>query len=755
MEQSPKADGESMPIAAKSIPSPLLSSTVGDDASTTVKQGLPQSSLPRHNVDEVLVSFTIGGNTHSTPREFSLPASKQPARSNGVTWLPKGNSITVQGRSISLGFLYYGKPDSGAEQCAVDPTLAANSNTEYPPEIGNYYYSYEALTPEQRGRYLTWLALGALTPEEPGFGILYFAGLERRILLLTADVEKPYGPDEQGELQREIARLAEVFVGSLGSVTNHCTQILDFLKTRAFDGSSIPELPSLWERGYVLPPSFTYGVGLFMKEKKPIPVEWAIRWAYVEPNIYLRTPATRCAREFEAAFTHIYTQRFGEGLVVQANKTILKISYQPMSYSLSSAVTECKFSGIPDIRALTVPQQTLKEVVDQSTAMVDGYSRFIGRNPGKTGTLEAYLTLPFDLWPEDAKLRIQEIQSTLAKDMRPIQYRVLLKEFGCDEELSSSKSLEFVKALTKVSLGVEPDILSGARRPRPTEPVVVFMLSTFDDNDRLAPEYQKASLTIGVAATVALADGQASDSEADAVNQMIARWTHLHPDQRNRLRAQYQLLVNQPGSLASLKTRMAKLAREDRVELALAVSSLASADGVVSPEEVRLLEQIYRVLELESNILYSHLHGSGNLQQLREDAGPTTGPSSFLNANRIAELRRQTDAVTELLAGVFAEHEEEISVQKPDGLCGPGGPMSDEIPMLPGLDAIHSSFFSLLITKAVWTKSDLISAAAERRIMLDGALERINDAALDFAGEVLIEGDDPIYVQQNIMESPG
>jgi hypothetical protein len=81
--------------------------------------------------------------------------------------------------------------------------------------------------------------------------------------------------------------------------------------------------------------------------------------------------------------------------------------------------------------------------------------------------------------------------------------------------------------------------------------------------------------------------------------------------------------------------------------------------------------------------------------------------------------------------------------------------MSDEIPMLPGLDAIHSSFFSLLITKAVWTKSDLISAAAERRIMLDGALERINDAALDFAGEVLIEGDDPIYVQQNIMESTG
>jgi hypothetical protein len=37
--------------------------------------------------------------------------------------------------------------------------------------------------------------------------------------------------------------------------------------------------------------------------------------------------------------------------------------------------------------------------------------------------------------------------------------------------------------------------------------------------------------------------------------------------------------------------------------------------------------------------------------------------------------------------------------------------------------------------------------------MLDGALERINEAALDFSGEVLIEGDDPLYVQQSALEN--
>jgi hypothetical protein len=37
--------------------------------------------------------------------------------------------------------------------------------------------------------------------------------------------------------------------------------------------------------------------------------------------------------------------------------------------------------------------------------------------------------------------------------------------------------------------------------------------------------------------------------------------------------------------------------------------------------------------------------------------------------------------------------------------------------------------------------------------MLDGALERINDAAFDLVGEPITEGDDPVYVQQNILEA--
>jgi hypothetical protein len=43
--------------------------------------------------------------------------------------------------------------------------------------------------------------------------------------------------------------------------------------------------------------------------------------------------------------------------------------------------------------------------------------------------------------------------------------------------------------------------------------------------------------------------------------------------------------------------------------------------------------------------------------------------------------------------------------------------------------------------------------AAQLQIMLDGALERINDAAFDLIGEPVTEGDDPVYVQQTILEA--
>jgi hypothetical protein len=129
------------------------------------------------------------------------------------------------------------------------------------------------------------------------------------------------------------------------------------------------------------------------------------------------------------------------------------------------------------------------------------------------------------------------------------------------------------------------------------------------------------------------------------------------------------------------------------------------------------------------------------------------GHRVFLDAERISEVQRETDKVTEMLESVFVEEEAEIPklYDRVEPVENPSATAAES--QLPGLDPTLGAFLELLMQKSEWAREDLVRAASRMQIMLDGALEQINDAALDFTGEVLIEGDDPIFVQQSVLES--
>jgi hypothetical protein len=74
-------------------------------------------------------------------------------------------------------------------------------------------------------------------------------------------------------------------------------------------------------------------------------------------------------------------------------------------------------------------------------------------------------------------------------------------------------------------------------------------------------------------------------------------------------------------------------------------------------------------------------------------------------------------------------------------------------PGILGLDADHSAFVRLLVTRSSWLRNELADAAADMELMLDGALEHINEAALDALEAPLTEGDDPIEINKEILEA--
>lgn len=112
-------------------------------------------------------------------------------------------------------------------------------------------------------------------------------------------------------------------------------------------------------------------------------------------------------------------------------------------------------------------------------------------------------------------------------------------------------------------------------------------------------------------------------------------------------------------------------------------------------------------------------------------------------------MQEDTAKVSALLSKIFAEEAAQASPLPPPT---PEPEPEDEAQAPLGLDEAHSALLRLLLSRPEWTRSELEDAAADLDLMLDGAMEQINEAAFDAFDEPLCEGDDPISVNTELLE---
>ena len=129
------------------------------------------------------------------------------------------------------------------------------------------------------------------------------------------------------------------------------------------------------------------------------------------------------------------------------------------------------------------------------------------------------------------------------------------------------------------------------------------------------------------------------------------------------------------------------------------------------------------------------------------DAGGQRPPAVTLqlDGRRISELQRESDRTLAFLTPIFED-------SSGDAVVGSGSPATvltaSDTRTGPGaelnLDDEHYAFLHLATSKPTWSREDLARHALATRLMLDGALETLNGAALDAWDEVLFEGHDPV-----------
>ena len=658
------------------------------------------------------------------------------------------------------------------EPALVNPKLAGTHPTpDLSGHLMDYWPSYSHLAPESRAAYLDWLAAGRPGGAYIGYVFLFFYGIERRVLF-----EADYIDEARAEIPMlvdEVERLVDLYQGS-SSFRGYASDFLSFgpLIRGVVDVADLT--PPLTRRGWDFPVELKLALGATVDASEPLPAPWALSWLRTHPDIQLRTAANRCADEFNELFRIRYQSQYGDGMTIRRNKTPLKLSYHPASASLGD--TRIDVGDLPDVCRLKAPVRRLQQVAETVTEELDAYSRWAGKHDDRE-SLAAIALLPRELAEtrETAELRrlLERIEVAMGdSDTATLPVPDLIAEFPSRKPntLTAREGTAFTELLEQRGFGVAPDIRYSGINLSKHQHAAVFRLP--DEPTEPAEDYLGATVLLQLGAAVSVADGTVTEDEERHLEAHLEQALNLSRVDRNRLRAHLQWLLADPPKLTGMKSRLQALAPAHRDLAGRFVLSVAAADGYVSPEEIKVLGRIYTLLGLNSDQLHSDLHtlASGPathpvtvipsdkpighpIPRPPEAAIVPTDAGLTLDKQRIAEVMASTREVTQLLTEIF------------DGPIGEGAEESDpdEITIdddeqttsesaLDGLDSLHAELVRYLAQRRIWSREEFEQTAGELGLMPAGAIETINDAAFERCDEPLLEGDDPLEVNDEALK---
>ncbi len=702
--------------------------------------------------------------------------TQTPSRMPRSEWIVPQRTVQVNGYTLPRGFIYIGTmPTSSrgiAEPALIDPVLPINHR--HPDMSGScltYWPSYAGITPEGRAAFLGWLASNRRNPGTPiGYVFIYFYGLERRVLV---DIEA--NPSLAGELpsiRTELVELLTAYGEQSGSFRMYASQfiaVIDFLLTK-HDGRA-PAAPALTTDKWPVPLTLRSQIGFFAASGTPIPAAWALAWAWYHPEIYLRTPAKRCPEEFRQLFDIRYRQEHPNGISVRPGTSTLQISYHAASSAIGSVIL--RMEGVPDVFEQKDPGRKLSALFDQVTTELDGYSRWLGRNPGGQNTLPAAALLPPELL-EASNGTIDVFRNWLAVQLQS-QNKTLK---GADilnywpsvstDKLTKPEAVQLVQLLGHLHIGMEPDVRFGGPVISTSTPIVLFKAAA-DAPTAPTPSYSTTATMMHLGVAVAGSEGDVHETEIEQLYAYLESTSTLTPAEKPRIQAHLTWLCTTDVRLTGLTKRIDELDQNQRAAIGEAMIAVAAADGRVAAAEVSTIQKIYKLLQLDPETVTSRLHAGITTPApstfpvtVRPPGAPdtayplppqptATNGAAALDQNLINVKLAETAAVSTLLGGIFSEESTPSTPNPPTPDTTPPT-TGTQSPRIGSLDASHTAFLRALADMEQLERSQFEDLAAEYGLLPDGALDVLNEAAIDASDEPLIEGDDILSINSYALE---
>lgn len=717
--------------------------------------------------------------TQLTPRPLAdVRAVPPPSRPRSVPetasmqWHGTGTTLDVAGIRLRDPHVYASAGRRGSYDWATDPSeILLNADVRRPrgvvPEMG-YWPWYSRIEPEHRFLYLDWLASGktALPPAE-GLLFLYFYGIERRLLVDQQDKEWAL---------REIVRLRKLDEPRKGTRDGRsfrlCSSALlwfevarapELFNERAF--GTVCDLTEAWNEAMMPAP-----LSWLARHNRPLSGDLALRVARLNPRSVQSVVTKRVSEQFGDLFRKRYTEKFGAGLDLRVSKRPRRHTYRPASGGLEEvACTIGDPTGVPS------QFEPLADLWNQCVEDLRGLSRVAAGVDG-TLTVQAWEAMPIELREGVDHPLARAIQSVVANarqsDITDQQHATLVSAgalgaaIGIEQrqKLTASQSRRVADTIQNAGFAIEPDTRMTARAYAWDDRVAVFLPSDATHSDR--SRYLGAACFLQLGLTIAEADGVVDPEELRRLSENIDAVFQLPASEMQRLNALRAVLLSSGADLGAVSNRLETLLSPDaRRQAGRLLVAIAAASGNIDRKELTALRKCFRALALPPEQLdetVAQILPRAGTDFVTVAAGQSGAggepipPQHALRLNReaISAILAETREVATLLATAMSEESENeqpaseattdvVTAERvsTDPMASPAGAAADS-----GLPARYAPFLSALRARPKWNREEAVALAREHRVMLDGAIEAINEWALESGGSPLVDEVDGVLL---------
>jgi len=723
-----------------------------------ISKNIPDSDQP----DDEYRSITVHGHSiYDTPDIYITNAT------SGMNWVGSGQFISVQGFTIQSPLTYWSNNNYPEASCII-AGLKAEKNVQNVLPALPYWPQYSALTPVQRGKYLSWMSRGRNDDlDEIGYAFIFFYGLERRAIIDKTDHEIILS-----EVRRLLSRYP--ISGSFNSYLNHFTAYV--VGSRLADINNIdirkffPEFDNLDD--------YSTKIVLSWHWLNKLPVPWDLCYSLSKSSTgFQRTHISRKAPNLlKQLFRKKFLDQFPEGIPFSSEYDQFQLNYRPASPSLLQYVGYSKKSGLIEPLVVLIPSlnsphyNTLKKIWDNCIEELKPVINRLNKSEGKI-TKDVYGFLPDTLKSEIPHPELELWRNFISAKPQNDGFIVLpisdiAHQIGIDKRDALTASQSKTVTLTVMDFGwfIVPDQTISGTSYKWNDTVAI--LSIDNKENRLSGNFQSAALIFELAYGTAASDEDVSEVEKEYLHHYISEKFSLNAFEIKFLKGLQNVLELQPPSLSKIGKRLSKyLNPEQKLALANFLGEIVLLDNKFAKGEQKALKSIFKSLEMEpavsdeviKKLLVGHIPeepitviNAGKSRKGEAIPPQAITPEFSINKEKLKQTLEDTRAVQVILASVFEQEEEEIVLDlepevkipkssvnaetRPNGFDLPFPPET-----IPSLDSKYLSLLHDIMESNEVSQDNFTILAKKYNLMPRAAFDDINTWADEELGDFLLE----------------